>query len=84
MAPSSPKRAPEAPTDISDLMDREDKRLPPNPEITYSIPIFTAQVKPFKGDEFLGFDFPKNVKGFEDSFFILNYQIRTLAPGERR
>ena len=84
MAPSSPKRAPEAPTDISDLMDREDKRLPPNPEITYSIPIFTAHVKPFKGDEFLGFDFPKNVKGFEDSFFLLNYQIRTLAPGERR
>lgn len=40
--PNSPNSAPEAPTDIFDTINREDSKLPPTPEITYSVPILTA------------------------------------------
>lgn len=42
MAPSKPKRALEAPTEILCWMNREESKLPPNPEITYSTPISTV------------------------------------------
>jgi hypothetical protein len=32
MAPRSPKRAPEAPTEMWFLMNREDRTLPPRPD----------------------------------------------------
>ena len=41
IAPKSPNRAPEAPTEIPLLMKRDDRTLPPNPERRYRIPIFT-------------------------------------------
>jgi len=40
--PSKPKRALEAPTEILCSMKREESKLPPNPEITYSSPISTV------------------------------------------
>lgn len=40
--PNSPNSAPEAPTDIFDTINREDSKLPPTPEIRYSVPILTA------------------------------------------
>lgn len=41
--PSNPNKAPEAPTEMFDWMNREDNRLPPNPDITYSKPIRTVK-----------------------------------------
>lgn len=42
MEPNSPNSAPEAPTDIFDTINKDDSKLPPTPEITYSVPILTA------------------------------------------
>lgn len=42
MAPSNPKTAPEAPTDIFDWMKRADNKLPPNPAMRYSNPMRTT------------------------------------------
>ena len=42
IAPRSPKRAPEAPTEIWSLRNRDDSTLPPNPDTRYMIPILTA------------------------------------------
>jgi hypothetical protein len=42
MEPSNPNSAPEAPTEIFDTMNRADNKLPPTPEITYSVPILTT------------------------------------------
>lgn len=42
IAPRSPKRAPEAPTDMWFPRKRHDNTLPPNPETRYMIPILTA------------------------------------------
>lgn len=41
MPPKRPKRAPEAPTEIPDWINRADIKLPPNPDTMYSIPIRT-------------------------------------------
>ena len=43
MAPSSPKRAPEAPTWMVDSMNKADSKLPPIPEMMYSGPILTIK-----------------------------------------
>ena len=43
MAPSSPKSAPDAPTEMLDLMKRADIRLPPSPERMYMMPILTVK-----------------------------------------
>lgn len=45
MAPSSPKRAPEAPTEIVDSMNKPESKLPPIPEITYNGPILPVKQK---------------------------------------
>ena len=42
MEPNSPNSAPEAPTDIFDTINKDDSKLPPTPEITYSVPILSA------------------------------------------
>jgi hypothetical protein len=42
MDPSNPNSAPEAPTEIFDTINRADSKLPPTPEMTYSVPILTA------------------------------------------
>lgn len=42
IAPSKPKSAPEAPTEMFDWMKRPEKILPPNPEMTYINPIRTV------------------------------------------
>jgi len=42
MAPRSPNRAPEAPTDILFFMKSDDSMLPPNPDTRYIVPIRTA------------------------------------------
>lgn len=42
MPPSKPKRALEAPTEILCWMNRDESKLPPNPDITNSSPISTA------------------------------------------
>lgn len=39
MPPSKPKRALEAPTEILFWMNRDESKLPPNPDITNSSPI---------------------------------------------
>lgn len=39
--PNNPKRAPEAPTDMFNLRNNAENKLPPNSEITYSKPIRT-------------------------------------------
>jgi len=41
IAPRSPKRAPEAPTEIWSMINRDDSTLPPNPDTRYIIPILT-------------------------------------------
>lgn len=41
IAPKSPKRAPEAPTEILFLTKREERTLPPNPDTRYITPILT-------------------------------------------
>lgn len=43
MAPSNPKRAPEAPTEMFVWMKSDDNKLPPSPEMTYINPIRTAR-----------------------------------------
>lgn len=43
MPPSNPNRAPEAPTEILDAVNREDNRLPPNPDMIYNRPILAAK-----------------------------------------
>ena len=43
IAPSNPKSALEAPTDIFDWINRAESKLPPNPEMTYSKPIRTVE-----------------------------------------
>ena len=47
MAPSNPKRAPEAPTEIEPCKNRADITDPPSPEIRYSSPILTARTGNF-------------------------------------
>lgn len=42
IAPRSPKRAPEAPTEVWSLINRHDRTLPPNPDTRYITPILTA------------------------------------------
>lgn len=44
--PRSPKRAPEAPTEMLFLINREDKTLPPIPDNRYITPILTAKTQP--------------------------------------
>lgn len=46
IAPSSPKSAPEAPTEILFLMKREERILPPSPDRRYITPIRTARSQP--------------------------------------
>lgn len=45
IAPKSPKRAPDAPTEMLVLMKKADSMLPPNPDKRYIIPIRTANNK---------------------------------------
>lgn len=42
IAPRSPNKAPEAPTEMLFLMKRAERTLPPNPERRYIAPIRTA------------------------------------------
>lgn len=42
IAPRSPKRAPEAPTEMWFLINRDDSILPPKPDKRYMTPILTA------------------------------------------
>jgi hypothetical protein len=42
IAPMSPKRTPEEPTETLFLIKREDRTLPPNPDIKNINPILTA------------------------------------------
>ena len=44
--PRRPKRAPEAPTEISFLINNEDSMLPPIPDIMYMTPILTGKTEP--------------------------------------
>lgn len=43
IAPRSPNKAPDAPTEILFLMKRDDRILPPNPESRYIAPIRTSK-----------------------------------------
>lgn len=43
MPPSSPKSAPDAPTEMFDCIKRAESRLPPKPERRYNRPILTAE-----------------------------------------
>ena len=43
MAPRSPNRAPEAPTEMVFLMNRDESTLPPTPETRYMMPILTVR-----------------------------------------
>lgn len=44
IAPRSPNNAPEAPTEMLFLMNRDERTLPPNPAIRYIMPIRTANI----------------------------------------
>lgn len=52
MAPSNPKSAPEAPTEMVDLMNRADNKVPPNPDTTYRTPIFAANRRLKKSSDY--------------------------------
>lgn len=43
MAPSKPNNAPEAPTEMVVLTNKEDNKLPPIPDITYTSPMRAAE-----------------------------------------
>lgn len=45
IAPKSPKRAPDAPTEMPFLMKRAESMLPPNPDKRYIMLIRTADIQ---------------------------------------